>query len=210
MLCKELQLLFIDICKNAGTAIIATFKKQYPFLTFEGKHHSVQNWTAEGHFTPQLSRERFTCSAVTEEQLQNYTVFAVIRNPFDRMVSLWLWGRQGPYKNLSFAQFLKGISGNQFKEYNKHRYRTQLEWISDKEGNQRVHEILRYERLDQDMQQFCQAHGFEIECLLKDNTAQQRSGAPRQHYREYYTEQWMIDFVETRFAADLQTFGYSF
>lgn len=82
MICHELKLLFIDITKTIGTATIAGFQQNYPQYKFENKHHSVKNFTAPGYWH--------------EEILSRYHMFMAVRNPYDRMVSQWLWMKKSP------------------------------------------------------------------------------------------------------------------
>ena len=44
----DLNILYIDITKTAGMAITESLQVQFPNYTFEGKHHSIQNFIAHG------------------------------------------------------------------------------------------------------------------------------------------------------------------
>ena len=92
----DLNILYIDITKTAGMAITESFQVQFPNYTFEGKHHSIQNFIAHGSDIVDDFGRRLvgTCRVVTQHDLEDLHTFSVIRNPYDRMVSLWLWGCQ--------------------------------------------------------------------------------------------------------------------
>ncbi len=107
----DLKILFIDITKTAGTAIIESFKHQYPDFEFEGKHHSIPNFIAYGSCIQDDAGKPHegTCSAITPADLLEYSTFSVIRNPYDRMVSLWVWGCNTFYKT-SFDQFVENVA----------------------------------------------------------------------------------------------------
>lgn len=198
MLCHELRLLFIDICKNAGTAITFAFKRAYPRYKFRGKHHSIKN------YTPGIS------SMLTDKIIDGYVTFAVVRNPYDRMVSLWLWGSRSDYINTTFGQFLKNVKNGKYVEYSRIRYRTQVDWITDKSGRVRVDHIIRYENLKEELDNFCKSNGFSQLNLKPMNTAREKSKFPRLPYRSYYKNKWMIDIVTEMYAEDLKMFGYTF
>ena len=100
MRCEELKLIFIGICKTGSTSIVDTFKKKYKIT---GKAHSIKN------FTYKLDS---TITKITEDDFNNYKLFTVIRNPYDRIVSLWLWGQK--IYRVSFKEFVNNIYNNKY------------------------------------------------------------------------------------------------
>lgn len=206
MINHNLKLLFIDITKTAGTAIISSLVRNYPNEKWEGTHHSIKNFTAKGYH---ITKGNPTCSPVTEEILKEYTVFTVVRNPFDRMVSTWHWGYKGDYRNTTFEEFIKNVNENKYIEFNSHRYRTQFDWISDDDDNVRVPHILRWENLQEEMDNFFEKINLQPFEILPDNTSKDRSGLDRTHYRDYYNEETK-QIVEEKFKKDLEFFNYTF
>ena len=199
MKCTELKFVFIDICKNAGTSIIETFKSNFPTCAFEGKHHSIRNYNAN-----------ITCSVLTDTDINDYTLFTVVRNPFDRMVSLYHWGLNSEY-NTSFPQFMERIRDGNFPGYHeKPRYRIQLDWIRDSNGEIRVPHILRYENLQEDFNLFCtEKLKLPAMPMIKTNTAFERSGKDRMPYRHYYGTVEK-DIIHDVYGGDLTAFNYDF
>lgn len=215
MKCDKYKFIFIDICKNAGTSINASFASQFPNVAFEGKHHSIKNYTATGY----IDVDKVTCSALNEDIINDYFLFSVIRNPWDRMVSLYLWGvNRGEkdskeleiwWRGYSFEKFIKGVFENTHNEYNGHRYKTQLEWVSDDDKNILVDFFMMYENLDKDFSQLLHKLNLPQFSLLKHNTAHSKSGKTRKHYSHYYNN-LTAEMVSRKYAEDIKFFKYQF
>lgn len=205
----ELKILFIDITKTAGTAITESFRAHFPGYIFEGKHHSIQNFISYGSDIVDDSGlpHKGTCSVVTKQDIQNYITFSVIRNPYDRMVSLWLWGCNTVYGN-DFDKFVNDVSNNKFQDFNRVRYRSQVEWICDAEGNNQVSHLLKYETLGQDFAVFQETMGVDKFPLLVRNTALDRSNKQRTVFQNYYSSEVTRQTVEDIWAADFKMFNY--
>ena len=215
MKCEHYKFIFIDICKTAGSSINASFMENFPKIKFEGKHHSIPNYTAlpahavvhswEGennhipnyrmkpmgstkHAWQPVNGEHYTCSYVTKSDIDNYSLFAVVRNPYDRMVSQYLYGKlRGTYQQCnSFKHFIRNIANNKYGEYNRHRYRTQLNWISDENKKVVVGRILRFEKLQSDFKHLLEELKIPQFKLQKINTAKDCTGQERIHYSYYY------------------------
>lgn len=206
---SELKILFIDITKTAGTAITASFQSHFPNYIFEGKHHSIQNFISHGSsIIDDAGRShKGTCSIVTEQDLQDYLTFSVIRNPYDRMVSLWLWGCNTVYGH-DFDVFVDNVANNKYQDFNRVRYRSQVEWISDINGKVRVAHLLRYENLTQDFSALQDLIGIERFPLLVRNTALDKSKKERKVFQDYYSSEITRKIVEDIWAEDFAKFGY--
>ncbi len=205
----ELGILFIDIAKTAGTAITTSFQYQYPAYLFEGKHHSIQNFLSHGSavFDDYGHPHGGTCSEVTAHDLQNHYSFSVIRNPYDRMVSLWLWGCRYIYSH-DFNQFVRDVAHNKHREFNGVRYRSQADWICDAAGNVRVQHLLSYEALAGDFPVLLNKIGIDPFPLQVRNTAFTNSRKNRMPFLNYYTSKATRQTVEALWAADFQLFNY--
>lgn len=202
MINHKRKILFIDICKTAGTSITKTLQKYYPEDKWEGKHHSVPN------FTPKIA------SMVNDEILDEYSSFTVIRNPYDRMISLWVWGLGGDYHSLPFLKFVRNVRDCKYKEMKGHRYKTSLEWISDESGTIRVKNIIRYENLQEELNQYLNSQGMDSVQLIKENTKEQWHKEGHQfklheHYKEHYCEESQT-IIRNLFKDEIEHFGFEF
>jgi len=196
MICHRKKFIFIDICKTAGTSINKTFSKKYKCI---GKHHSITNIVGDFSF----------CTNLTKEQIDKYFKFTFVRNPYDRIVSLWLWGVKSTYKEYNFKQFVLGIKNKKFDDHNFVRYIPMVDWLCDKSGKIRVDYIGRYENLEDDFAKVCKKVKVNKLPLEKINTAEYRNRKPRKKYWEYYDDETR-DVVTEIYKKDIDKFDYKF
>lgn len=127
---------------------------------------------------------------------------AVVRNPWDRMVSVWSYQRQTiPDRHplaveLEFSDYVKaGGSGASFMTFS--------DFAGDGAGGLGVDTVLRVEELDDQFVELCRSRGLgDIELPRKNTTR-------RPTYRELYDDE-TIAIVARAFAADIERFGYEF
>lgn len=127
---------------------------------------------------------------------------AVVRNPWDRMVSVYHYQRQTvPDKHekataLEFRDYvLSGGSGSAFTTF--------TDFAGDGTGQLKVDTVLRVESLDEDFTALCAARGLTGVSLPRKNTS------ARGGYRELYDDETR-ELVAQRFAVDIDRFGYTF
>ena len=114
--------------------------------------------------------------------------FAFVRNPWDRVVSYYLY----QFKNkLSFKQFVK-----QSKD-------TQLSYIQDKNGDVDVDFVGQFENYKQDAEFILKKFGMCQEMKTHTNRTYHK------HYIEYYTNETR-SIVEDNYAKDIEYFGYKY
>ena len=197
------KFIFIDICKTAGTSINRSFLANFPDVDFEGYHHSIPNMVSGEDCGA-------VCSYITQEDIELNSLFTVVRNPYDRLVSLYFWGKNNEYSECNtFKDFVINVINNKYTEYNQHRYKSQVHWISDINGKIVVDNILRFENLETDFEELLKKLKIPNFKLIKTNTAYQRSGIVRKHYSYYYDEETK-NMVTEFYKDDLEAFNYCF
>lgn len=199
---------FVHISKNAGTSIRNTAGTS---IKVAG-HRTAESWVAEyGRSVP---------------------LFAVHRNPFDRVVSEYFYRRRRflggennphlsnlgkPFEDWVITTFHDGeyrtkaffeASGVPYNSYNMIGdcliwFLPQTRWISSEDGEVLVDEILRYETLEDDWNRFARKYG--IGARLTHHNASRRE----RDYRSYYSSR-SREIVQEYFRADLETFAYTF
>lgn len=134
--------------------------------------------------------------------------FCFVRNPWDRLLSLFINIRKRLQRNgiLSFDAFVETLSKGIYPVGPHHRRRWSqanpcTEWIMQ-EGCCKVDFIGRFERLEKDAHYVFNKLGIKAEMPHK-NVGQ------HEHYREYYSTKTK-DRVAEIYRRDIELFGYSF
>ncbi len=199
---------FVHISKNAGTSITNTAGA----LISSAGHRTAENWVAENGSSAPL--------------------FAVVRNPFDRVVSEYLYRRNrflGGEKNPHLSNLGKSFDEWVVSTYRDGEYRSrrfleahevpyngfnmindcliwflpQTLWITDKDGKVLADDILRYETLVDDWDRFSKKFG--INRVLAQHNVSKR----RRDYRPYYSP-GSRQIVQEYFRVDFEAFDYTF
>jgi len=152
---------------------------------------------------------------VPEKIFQTYLKFAIVRNPWDRLVSEYFWRQQIRKEECgTFEQFVRSLNKwypndyltpckPPFLYYCDHaHFLSQSRYIFDTGNRQLVDHIFRFESLQEDFALFKQKLGVYIRLEMKNKTR-------HQHYSHYYnreTRQIVYDYYE----EDIKRFGYRF
>ena len=187
---------FIHIPKVAGTSIKTA-------LQLPGQGH--QSW--------QYFQQSFP------QRWKNYYKFTVVRNPWDRLVSAYVYatmensfwhssekGMHPDYKllnNMSFADFCQLLM-TQRASLQHESWFPQFPWITSEPGFQlQVDQVLRFENLEKDFVDLCKRIGAPQRQLPEINPSK------RHPYQQYYDDETR-DIVATIYHRDIELFGYEF
>ncbi len=144
---------------------------------------------------------------VTQEQIENYFVFTIVRNPWDRIVSYYHWLKiqnfdhlaVGIAKNHEFTEFLAQPAIQHSLQYDATR-----QYICDQNGNAQCNMYLRIEHLSRDVRRLEQHLGIKLAAVPHDNRSKRD-----QTYADYYNVQ-SKNMVSNLFADDIKKFNYAF
>ena len=153
------------------------------------------------------ARLRDVYGLVDQAQIEQYFVFTLVRNPWDRMVSYYHWLRQQRFahpavtlaKGLGFSEFLNdratqaSLSGD-----------TAVQYVSDRNSVDRCDLYLRLEHLETDLTTLQQKIGLNLPPLAHSNPSHREAG-----YTQYYNRADAALIAEL-FADDIARFGYRF
>ena len=230
---QENNLMFFHIPKNAGQSILSGFNLE--------KNKQLNRSVVCGLTTSLFFKQ---------EELNRFTKFSIIRNPFDRLVSLYHFRKKendlynlfvgANYsggdktspdgKNLSFKEwvmdsrsrglgllwgedpFLDSSKEKQIYLFENHQggYNSTIEWVNqihfltDKSGNLITNEILRFETLNDDINNFCKKYNLNNLKLEKKN-----SSPRKKNYVDYYDDE-LIEYASKLFKDDIECLGYEF
>lgn len=187
MVDHQRHLLLVHIARTGGTSIEKSLVGQDWFRVDP----------TSKHISASQSRKLYG-----ENVWRDYVKFSVVRNPWDRLTSMWnsrYWF--GPATNFkgvqpaSFAEFVRSLEPHPNERYGSLYYHEILD--------QPLDFILKFENLQCEFSSMLQARGLtNIVLPFAEKTA-------RAHYRTYYDDE-TASFVEKRFARDIRDHGYSF
>jgi sulfotransferase famil protein len=153
------------------------------------------------------ARLRDVYGLVTQDQIESYFVFTIVRNPWDRMVSYYHWLKVQNFDHpavktarthdftgfLSDPVILRGLQNDATCNY-----------VSDQDGVNRCDMYLRMDHLSQDAQKLEQHLGVKLAGLPHENPSQRDVD-----YTGYYDAATKA-IIATVFAEDIGKFNYKF
>lgn len=157
------------------------------------------------------------------DDLCHFQPFAIVRNPFSRVVSKW-WGQlsatanntgakdieRNEFRRQAFKAYIQQLKpGGWGEEWNKFNLSTQASVLDRAQHYfDKPIRILKIETLSKDWADLAKDHG--IVKMLTDN--RKRVGVGSSDYgnwRQYYRKPWMIRKVVDCFGDDFKQYGYS-
>lgn len=160
---------------------------------------------------------------IDNKNYSNLYIFTVVRNPWDRMVSMYFYYK---YKNYhpeffsgkkeidnDFNNWIKYIYSIDFDRTRIHSdvnvfiycFSNQLNWLKDEYGKLiRVNKILRFENLKNEL------NNFLLDTLsLKKIIDEKIHPTSHEHYSKYYNET-SKELVKKHYSEDIEFFNYYF
>ncbi|MCP5025245.1 MAG: sulfotransferase family protein [Actinomycetia bacterium] len=215
---RKHQLLHIHIPKTGGTSIEEYFHSVDDMVwglpSWVGQEERQGRWFEFQHLSLPELRE------FTGNEFDQYESFAVVRDPYARLVSEFRW-RQAistdhPHSTTrgfeSIAAFLSAIPRDIDTHWEDHigsadqseanfliHVRPQHHYIFDAGGTLLVDHVLRFERLRQELTPLLQSRGLSADTF---------NSTPSWALEEYF-DQGQLDLVSEIYARDLARLPYS-
>ena len=133
---------------------------------------------------------------IPKKKFDAYFKFAFVRNPWDRVVSLYLRSHQQDFKRFVYSC---EMSSSHCVWPRSKKY--QLDWLCDESNNLLVDFVGRFENLQNDFNHVCEEIGLPHQKLGHENKSKAHD------YRDYYNSE-LIDVVYKNFKKDIEYFGY--
>lgn len=187
------KFIFIHIPKTAGTSITRWLDED---IITQNCHHTVRQY-----------------SEILQDQYPSFFKFAIVRNPWDRMLSLYKYYMsydlvavhktyqhnllKAPKKE-PFLTWLKKMDGHKFVG------RTQLSFLTDGDNNTNVDFVGKFENLEADLITISN----KIQIPLPP-TMFHELPTKHKHYRDEYDEETK-NMVDIAFKDDIDHFDYKF
>jgi hypothetical protein len=180
MIVHDCKLIFIHINRTGGVSIESAFGQ--PKMDHSLPHDIIKK--------------------IGWKKWNEYFKFAIIRNPWDRMVSVYC-NRKRWYRKM--PNFEEWLIQTQIRHQTKFQYDneiSQLKWIVNKKGKILVDFIGRFERLKEDFQHVCEQIGIQKKLPHKNQSR-------RSVYQTYYSNS-SRKLVEQKSKKEIEKFGYVF
>lgn len=200
MISFEHNCIQVKVPKTAGTSISAALKCMHVV-----KPHRDIIEIKEG---VELARKLGSLpikQPLSEDWFNQFFKFGFVRNPWDRVVSLYN-RREGQQlsESMTFEEFVGWITYASDTCIHPSRHKNQLDWFADRQGNVLVDFIGKFETLEDDWSLICKRISFNQDLPhLRENLVNKK------HYSEYYTSQTR-DIIAGKFRVDIEYFEYSF
>lgn len=166
---------------------------------------SISRWLIEyaggeyiGYKNPMIKKHMEYKDIIKEKGYHPEFMFAVVRNPWDRLVSGYHYYKKKGSPNFTWRTFDEFVTCKELGKLG----RNQVHYIQNREGEIAVDLVIRFENLQEDFKHI-QNRYHCYEPLTKNNVTSHRD------YREYYTPETK-DIVSRLFEADIHRFGYRF
>lgn len=191
----DYQCIFIHVPKNAGQSI----------------RNSLFENLLPGHM------KAFTYQLIFPKRIYDkYYKFAIVRNPWDRLASAYmfmkgggahekdrLWSEKTLAHFESFESFVKG--GLQREEIQSWpHFRRQVDFLRGQNGRIELDFVGRFENLQEDFNHIRDHLGISAELLFINKTK-----TKRESYRTYYTDE-MQEIAAGVYQEDIEAFDYKF
>lgn len=193
------MLKFVHITKNAGTSI-ENVAWQHDILWGRNDLEYLSGYKVQKEHT-HTSLWHIPLKYFEENPYANHNVFAVIRNPFERVVSEFHCAHFG-YHDLhcSVEKFnhwlVKKIEENTGSDH----FAPQSNYIFDDQGAPLVEHLIRYESIDSDFYDLMRRYDLPVKLNRKDNSKSDRhpftiedlSQQTREKIFEYYRDDFEL------------------
>ncbi len=200
MISHDHRCILVHIERTGGTSVE---------LTLTGVDWWERETQDQKHLTALDSIERYG-----RETWDRYFTFGFVRNPWDLVVSSYVFFQSRKETGIGFRDFvLSSVTpwrmrrkfrgpwthARWWREFGKN----QLDWLSDADGTPLVDFVGRFERLQGDFDEVCVRIGIPSRPLVHEGRMTRRP------YAEYYDGETR-EAVAQRFRRDIERFGYEF
>lgn len=188
VVCDDLNFIYIRNSRTASTSLYRNLlQKQLKLRTLNSREE------------PKKFRQWI--NNLTESKWHNYFTFSGIRNPWDRITSVYFYIVKDRYK-ISFEQYIKNITKYD-KDENLYAHRIPCTNHTHYNGEQIVDFTYRYENINKDFAYVAKKlklNSVKLPHVNKTNHA---------HYRRYFNQE-MKNIIAELFKNDIEAFGYRY
>ncbi|WP_146344217.1 sulfotransferase family 2 domain-containing protein [Phaeobacter marinintestinus] len=210
MISRSRKTLFVHIPKTGGQSIESVFLKDAGLAWRDrgqlglGRNPDKENGpTRLAHL---YASEYVALGHVTQAEFDAFTRFAIVRHPYDRMISEYRyraasWKRKGD-PAVGFDDFIRWTPEDEKLDIARHLV-PQVTYVQDSEGRSLVPHIVHLEQMAVEMAGLWQTMLGTIPDVPHKNASKPKFGPGRQDLTVPQKR-----FLQDRYAEDFQCFGY--
>lgn len=213
MIFHKHKLIFIHIPKCAGSSVSRFYAEGKKFNWEEPNYEYLYGWCPERkiHLQHATAKQLLDTSLIDKDIWDNYLKFTIIRNPWDRAYSDYIWLMKDRKIKGSFKSYLK--KSGEFKETltndNSKNYRgdhliPQSDFFTYT-GKYSIDCIFRFEKLNQSLQVINHKLNIAKDFLIHEKKNDNKPN----HYSYFYTKS-KKNLVDSIFYEDIKKLGYQF
>jgi hypothetical protein len=188
------KFIFIHTSKTAGTSISVSLADA----------SILENETREKHWNASQCKQNYSY------YWDKYYKFSVVRNPWDRVVSMYIY----------FKHYVKSIKQKNFSDWLTFAFvekkfniwgglGSQYDFLAI-DGSIDLDYLLRFENLNSDFDKLCKNLDIPgLSLATYNGPFKKDSRHARKHYREYYNE-YDMKIIEAVYKKDIDYFDYKF
>jgi len=209
------KIIFIHIPKTAGSSIEKFFGiNKISHKWNRSNRLFLKGWDPEHkiHLQHAKASDLLNKKLILQDVWDEYFKLAIVRNPWDRAHSDYLWMQrdrkiEGPFEDymLKKGVFEKHLTNLDSMHTRGDHVFPQYEFVYDENGNCLVDFIGQFENLEADFKEACNKAGIEYEKLPHEK----KSAIAKPDYREFYDRK-KKDLVAEVYAKDIEIFNYRF
>ncbi|KJD33390.1 hypothetical protein PK35_05900 [Tamlana nanhaiensis] len=205
---KNKKFIFIHIPKSAGTSIQSALE-----LNLNNENHWAVSKTTKHQSLKDLitlyEHSNFLEKLVQDFSFLNYYKFAVVRNPFDRLLSLYNYLKKYEVRKEiksveTFEEFIEKLEDENSWVSGLYSAKTQLSYLVDMQGVMSIDLVGRFENIPFFLNELEAKIDMKLE-LKQMNVSQLVKPSYRQVYSTYSRK-----IIEDKFVDDLNSFNYEF
>lgn len=214
MISDKFNFIFFHVPKAAGSSIIDGFRKKHPKTVIINENNkNLKKFLQDNKYRnwPNHTNCKTMKAHLGEKAFNNYFKFAFVRNPYDKLVSIYHYVKQKEAKIFEgkidqLPKFNQNIiHSKSFEHWVKecNLGDTQFSFLTSNVGQLLVNYIGKTEHIQADLSYVYGFLGVPNMYVSKVNVSK------RKDYRSYYDNE-SIEIVSKKFKDDVHFFGYGF
>jgi hypothetical protein len=211
MISHELQFIFIHIPKTSGNSLSLFLQKYLANSIIQkdistGKDQGIDVICEKTNKDIKHKKIAYYYKMYPNKTKQ-YFKFTIVRNPYDRILSLYFWWKSFLYKK-------QKIKNNQFKRDDFKRFLIfsddfQYKYIMNPYENKHNFHIVHYENMMEELKQLPVFQKKEKDISFEKYPVLNASENSKKRFQERYDKE-LQDLVYNKWKKDFELFGYSY